>query len=388
MKKMKKRRAVGLRRVLKLSVLTLLLAAVAVVGGTVTWLCVTVDTEQDVLLFEAAQGSRTTRLYYNADRQSSVYLPIEWESERIFGTESAIWCEYGDIPDHVKNAFLAVEDHRYFEHNGVDWLRTAKAAANQLLGFDTRFGGSTVTQQLIKNITGDDEQSIKRKLREMYRALMLERRFEKDEILELYLNIVPMGENCIGVAAGAERYFGKRPHELSAAEAASLAAIINAPARYDPLDHPENNRKRRQVILREMQRYGMLTEQEYAQAVNEEIAVREAGVADVGTVRSWYTETLIDDVLADLVEKAGYSRAAALRLLYGGGLEIYTLVDPAVQAAVASVAEQLGAAGRILVRESGTEPVIRVMVEAPEKEACQAYVDQVVQVICSQGHKV
>ena len=347
------------RRIVKLTVAACLFAVTLLVGGTVTWLCLTVDIGEDVRLFEAAQGSRTTRIYYNANREGSVYLPVEWESERIFGGESAIWCAYEDIPDLVKNAFLAVEDHRYYEHNGVDWLRSAKAAANQLLGFDERFGGSTVTQQLIKNITGDDEQTITRKLREMYRALMLERHFDKREILELYLNIVPMGENCIGVAAGAERYFGKTPQALSAAEAAALAAIINAPARYDPLDNPQSNRTRRQVILREMHRYGMISYEEYQQAADEELTVREHGVADVGTVRSWYTETLIDDVITDLIEKAGYSRAAALRLLYGGGLEIYTLADPAVQAALdaafSSVALQSGVqyAGIVLDPKSG-----------------------------------
>lgn len=371
MKKKTKRRRQWFRRIFKISVLAFLLLSVGIAGGTVTWLCFTVDTEQDARLFEAAQGSRTTRLYYNSDRQSNVYLPVEWESERIFGSESAIWCAYDDIPDRVKNAFLAVEDHRYFEHDGVDWLRTVKAAANQLFGFDDRFGGSTITQQLIKNITGDDEQTIKRKLREMYRALMLEWRFDKRQILELYLNIVPMGENCIGVAAGAERYFGKQPHELSAAEAAALAAVINAPARYNPLDHPENNRDRRQVILREMHRYGMLTAEEYQNAIHEELTVCEYGVADAGTVRSWYTETLIDDVLSALVDEAGYSRAAALRLLYGGGLEIYTLADPTVQSALdeafSSVSIQAGVQYAGIVVDPQNGDILGIVGSAGEK---------------------
>ena len=126
------------RRIVKLTVAACLFAVTLLVGGTVTWLCLTVDIGEDVRLFEAAQGSRTTRIYYNANREGSVYLPVEWESERIFGGESAIWCAYEDIPDLVKNAFLAVEDHRYYAHNGVDWLRSAKAAANQLLGFEDR----------------------------------------------------------------------------------------------------------------------------------------------------------------------------------------------------------------------------------------------------------
>jgi membrane peptidoglycan carboxypeptidase len=123
MKGKKIRRGGRLRRIFRIFALSLLLLSVGIVGGTVTWLCVAVDIGEDVRLFEAAQGSRTTRIYYNANREGSVYLPVEWESERIFGGESAIWCAYEDIPDLVKNAFLAVEDHRYYEHNGVDWPR-------------------------------------------------------------------------------------------------------------------------------------------------------------------------------------------------------------------------------------------------------------------------
>ena len=207
MKKKRKKRG-GLLRFLTLtSVACIALAFLSVVGACV-WLAVTVDTDADEALFDASRGSRTTRLYYNADRGGTVYLAKEWESERLFGNESAIWCPYDEMPECLKNAFLAAEDHRFFSHSGVDILRTAKAVFNQVFHFEREFGGSSITQQLVKNITGDKERTASRKLREAWRALALERRYSKEEILELYLNIVPMGENCIGVAAGAERYFG------------------------------------------------------------------------------------------------------------------------------------------------------------------------------------
>ncbi|MBQ2719043.1 MAG: transglycosylase domain-containing protein [Clostridia bacterium] len=331
MKTEKKRRGRRIFLALLVTLLALLATAVTAVAVIVA---LTVDPEADAALFLASRGSRTTRLYYNADRTGQVYAATEWESERLYGAENAIWTEYSDIPENLVNAFLAAEDHRFFRHDGVDWGRTVKAALNQVLHFDERFGGSSITQQLIKNLSGDSEPSAMRKLREIYRAVALERRFSKEEILELYLNIVPMGENSVGVGAGAERYFGKSPSELTDAECAALAAIINAPARYDLIKHGDANRGRREVILGEMKEYGMLSEEEHRAALAEELVPLPHGVSEPGTVYSWYTEAVIDDVLRDLCEVAGYSRPAALRLLYGGGLEIYTLADPKVQAAM------------------------------------------------------
>ncbi len=361
---MKKKRDKGFGRGRLLRMLTVISAvgiglSLLAVGGVAVWLAVTVDTDADAALFDASRGSRTTRLYYNADRGGTVYLAREWESERIFGSESAIWCPYEQMPERLKNAFLAAEDHRFFSHSGVDVLRTVKAAANQVLHFEHEFGGSSITQQLVKNITGDRERTASRKLREVWRALALERKYSKEEILELYLNIVPMGENCIGVAAGAERYFGKTPQELTVTECAALAAIINAPARYAPHTHPVENRTRRNLILGEMQKYGMLGEGEYEAAIREEPVIAPHGVAEAGSVLSWYTETLIDDVIGDLCERCGYSRASALRLLYGGGLEIYTLADPEIQATMErvfasfSVQEGVQYAGAVIDPTSG-----------------------------------
>ncbi len=362
MKKKEKRRGSRIFLALLITLLALVIAAITAVA---VYLSFTVDTEADAELFLASRGSRTTRLYYNANRGADVYAATEWESERLYGAENAIWTEYKDIPENLKNAFLAAEDHRFFKHDGVDWLRTVKAAFNQVLHFDDRFGGSSITQQLIKNLSGDSEVSAARKLREIYRAVALERSFTKEQILELYLNIVPMGENAVGVGAGAERYFGKRPDELTDAECAALAAIINAPARYDILKHGDANRERRNVILGKMREYGMLSEEAHLTALREEIVPLSHGVSDPGTVYSWYTEAVIDDVLTDLCERAGYSRAAALRLLYGGGLKIYTLADLRVQAAMEKTFRSLSAADGVqyagTVIDPGTGDILGIV---------------------------
>ena len=140
------------------------------------YLGITVDTEADAALFEGARGSRTTRLYYNAERGGAVYRAVEWESERLYANESAIFTAYSEMPERLKNAFIAAEDHRFFKHIGIDLYRTAKAASNHLFRLGGHFGGSSITQQLVKNLTGDSEQTVVRKLREMWRALALERR--------------------------------------------------------------------------------------------------------------------------------------------------------------------------------------------------------------------
>ncbi len=314
-----------------------------------------IDFSLDEQLFALASGSRTTRLYYSEARTGGGlvkrlegysltgqagdiplellprgYHPVEMENIRIFSEADSVWCPYGEIPRDLKNAFLAIEDRRFFEHEGVDWLRTAKAAVNYLLQFDDRFGASTVTQQLIKNISSDDEISIERKLREIFRAIHLEQNHSKEEIFELYLNIVPLSEGCVGVAAAAEIYFGKTPKELTLGECATIAAITNLPTYYNPAENPENNRTRRDLILSEM----------YAQEMIDEAAYREALAAPVvasGRRESerapldWYTETVLADVARDLSLQYDLDEEMARQMIWRGGLRIFTYRQDEVQ---------------------------------------------------------
>ena len=320
-----------------ISLLLLLLLGICLFGYTYFHM----DYAADEALFALAHGSHTTRLYYSdpaqkvtADGRPSQlpagYCPVEREGQRIHGTQNSIYCAYRDIPQAMKDAFVAIEDKRFYQHHGIDLLRTAKAAANYVLKFDGRFGGSTITQQLIKNISADDEITPARKMREVCRALHLENMHSKEEILELYLNIVPLSQGCMGVGAAAEKYYGKNVSELTVAECASIAAITNSPARYDPYKSKENNRARRDLILHEMRACEMLTQEAYEAALAEEMhLVPLAGQEEV--VYDWYTETVLSDVTRDLVQKKGLAREAAEQLVYNGGLQIYTQMDAAVQ---------------------------------------------------------
>ena len=231
---------------------------------------------------------------------------------------------------HLRNAFVAIEDKRFFLHDGVDWSRTLQAAVNCVFRYDDRFGGSTITQQLIKNISADSEITIARKLREICRAIHLESHHSKEEILELYLNVVPMSQGCIGVGAAAARYYGKDVQDLTLSEAASLAAVTNSPTRYDPITSSENNRQRRNLILSEMQKQGMIAAGEAEAAMSETLTVI-GSATEHPSVYNWYIETVLDDVIRDLMAKRGLSHEAAVKLVYHGGLSVYTLMDAEIQ---------------------------------------------------------
>ncbi|MBQ8175382.1 MAG: transglycosylase domain-containing protein [Clostridia bacterium] len=301
-----------------------------------------IDYTADEALFEMAKGERTTKIYYNGGDNASFrvqvkpsvlpsgYHPVEWEEQRIVGREGGVFCTYEDIPQNLKDAFVAIEDKRFFSHEGVDWWRTGKAALNYLLHFDGRFGGSSITQQLIKNISADNELTASRKIREICRAIHLEKNHSKEEILELYMNIIPMSQGCVGVGAAAEIYFGKSVGELTLAESATVAAVTNSPVRYDPVNNPENNQKRRDLILSEMRKQGMIDEEECLAAQGVPVEVNSSN-KDSAKIYSWYTETVIADVVTDLSREYGLSRTAAEQMVFGGGLSIYTQMNKDAQ---------------------------------------------------------
>ena len=289
-----------------------------------------IDTAEDERLFAHAGADTFTRLYYHAQGGDKVeglegYLAVEWESERLSSGERCVYTPMEGMPSYLPAAFVAIEDHRFYRHGGVDVLRTGKAVANVVFRFSDSFGGSTITQQLIKNIGGEKERTASRKIREMLRARALERRHTKDEILEAYLNIVPMSGGCVGVGAGSLFYFGKEPSTLTLAEAASIAAVTRAPALYAPERHPEEHIARRNLVLARLAACGMIDESAAKEAQKEPLVLQN-GLREGDGVCSWYTEKVIDDVKEGLLSK-GYTEAAAQSLIYRGGLKIYTAVD-------------------------------------------------------------
>ncbi len=298
----------------------------------------TIDLSADEMLFLPRAGSLSTQLYvfspsFDPDKEEKQRGYIRAEYEAVYGEENRILCEQNELPRMLRDAFVAIEDRRFYRHDGVDWLRLGKAALNYVLRFDTRFGASTITQQLVKNVSGESERTVRRKVREMLRALTLERRLSKEEILTYYLNIVPLGNRCVGVGAASRFYFGKEPADLTLAECAALAATINAPSRFDPLAHPEENRTRRSLVLRAMHEQGYIGKQEMETALNEEVRLC-ASLNDARVhIRSWYTETVLYDVIRDLSEKYHLSEEGARMLVYSGGLSIDTCCDPSLQEA-------------------------------------------------------
>lgn len=258
----------------------------------------------------------------------------------LYDDENRTWVDFEKIPLDMKNAFVAIEDERFYSHPGFDIKRTGGAAINTVLRiFDKSrsvYGGSTITQQLVKNLTGDDERSVIRKLQEIYRAIRLEGDLSKNEILELYLNTIYLSQNCNGVATASRTYFGKDVSELSLAECASIAGITQYPSKYDPYIDPEANKEKQLLVLSKMLELGMISEEKYNEAAKEELDFHR-DEDSLSTVYSYFVDTLIRSVSDDLVEKYGYSEAMAQRMIYSGGLQIKCTIDPEIQSTLESV---------------------------------------------------
>ncbi|MBR6114575.1 MAG: transglycosylase domain-containing protein [Oscillospiraceae bacterium] len=256
--------------------------------------------------------------------------------------ENRIWIDYEDIPKYFEEATVAIEDKRFYDHKGVDWYRTAGAFVNMFLGMKNDFGGSTITQQLLKNVTGKDEVTVQRKLVEIFQALDLEKTYIKSEIVEWYLNVVYFGEGAYGVAQAAQTYFGRDVDDLSLAQCASIIGITNNPSKYSPFISVDNNKSRTKTILYEMYDQGYISRDEYNEAVsevenNELHFTRGENEIYQQEIYTYYVETVIRDVLHDMQTKLGLSEEAARQLLYYGGYQVYACIDTNVQAIVDAI---------------------------------------------------
>ncbi len=266
----------------------------------------------------------------------------EWvEYQRLHGTENRIWVSIDKMPKYLGQAFIAIEDQHFYENCGVDWKRTAGAVANRLLKFNsTEFGGSTITQQLIKNITNDRDKDAMRKFREIVRALLITRKLSKTEILEAYLNTIPLANGICGVQVAANYYFNKDVSELTLTESAALAAITNNPTKYNPLTEngAEQNEKRRRLVLDEMLELGNITYDEYDKAYNEKLKLDDSQEDDYEIeINSYFVDALIDQVINDLAEKYNLDTKLASTMFYNGGFKIYSTLKPEIQSAMEKV---------------------------------------------------
>ena len=196
---------------------------------------------------ESASLDRTTFIYaVDPDTGDKV------EYDRLYDDENRVWVSYNQIPKNMINAFVAIEDERFYKHHGFDIKRLIGAATTFMAKGNSSYGASTITQQLVKNISGDNDVKVTRKIREIYRAVRLEQKYSKEQILEYYLNTIFLSRQCNGVQAAAKRYFDKDVSELTLAETASIAGITQYPSKFDPISHPENNKEKQLLVLSKM----------------------------------------------------------------------------------------------------------------------------------------
>ena len=311
--------------------------------------------------------SLSSFIYYQ-DKETGEWK--EWQT--VYGEENRVLAEYSELPQNLLNAAVAIEDERFYQHQGVDWKRTLGATLNFFTHDKDTFGGSTITQQVLKNMTGDDAGTVNRKVREIFRAMKFEENNTKEEILTMYLNTIYLGKGCYGVKTAAEYYFGKDVSELSLAECASLIAITNNPSLYGPMyditytrddgtkiTPRELNKKRQENILNKMAEVGrdgkvedgatpFITEEEAAAAKAEVLQFRNDGATAeelvekaVGGVKinNWFVDQVILDVSNDLAAKEGISVKEARLKIYNSGYHIYTTMDPEIQTIAESVYE-------------------------------------------------
>ena len=289
-----------------------------------------------------ADDAETLDLDNQKNRQTSIVYDINGnEYASLSRNENRIWRELSAMPENLQNAVIAIEDKNFRTEPGINLKGTIGAALNAFTGnriWGTNRGASTLEQQLIKNLTGDNEQDNMRKVREIFRALGLDNKYSKETILEAYLNTIPLTGIIHGMEAGSIEYFGKHVEDLTLAECATLASITKNPTKYNPATNPEELMKRRNHVLYEMYTQGYITEDEFNSAKAETITLAEKSSTTENATRSssnsWFTDALYTQLLSQLQEDLNYTADEAKELIFSGGLRIYSTVDPTVQAGV------------------------------------------------------
>ncbi|MDE6936046.1 MAG: PBP1A family penicillin-binding protein [Oscillospiraceae bacterium] len=313
--------------------------------------------------FEEMTMSLASTIYATDKNGNEVVLQTLYDNRGSGGNRELI--EYSDLPDHLIKALVAIEDHRFWEHKGVDWKGTGRAILSTLTGSGTQ-GGSTITQQLLRSITEDNEVTVKRKFREIFRALEFEKTTSKEDILTMYLNRVYFGGGYYGIQTAAKGYFGKDVSELDLAESAAIVGITNNPSLYDPfrdakfeqkdgsIKTPRDfNKQRQETILNRMLELGVIDEATCQAAKAEKLLFTDTdeykalhGIApdpeegeetDTSNVYTWFVDQVINDAIDLLAETKGVGTDTAATMLYNAGYHIYTTVDLDMQAIVDSV---------------------------------------------------
>lgn len=294
-----------------------------------------IDTAPDIDTIDVSPEGYSTKIY---DTDGNVTQTL------IGQNANRVYVTLDNVPAHVQNAFIAIEDERFRQHNGIDIKGIIRAAANTLSTKDLSQGASTITQQLIKNTVFEggsentDIAKIKRKIQEQYLAVQLENKINKDTILEYYLNTINLGQNTLGVQAASQRYFGKNVNDLTISEAAVIAGITKNPSGNNPISYPENNKERRATVLEYMKEQGYIDEAEYNEALADNVYDRiaeynESYISAKGNEQtsSYFNDALFEQVLNDLKVELGYTETQAYNALYRASLKIYSTQDRQIQ---------------------------------------------------------
>ena len=331
--KRRKKRNSAIGTALRCAVLVLISTAIVLFGYIVVHCIKTVYGEKfDLDLYKASQD-QTSIIYVNKDEKYGEAFDASnfVEYKRLHGETNRIWVDLESIPKNMQDAIIALEDKRFEEHHGVDWFRTL---SGMVVSSNHGQGGSTITQQLVKNLTNKKEVTFVRKFNEILTALNLEKNYEKDEILETYLNTLYLGQGCYGIKTAAELYFGKEVEDLNLAECACLASITQAPGTYDPLINPDNNAKRRAICLSNIFEQGLITQEEYNEAKNYEMVysnspgfvsqLKDETREEDDEIQSYYVDYIVASLIEDFQEEYDLTYNQAYKKVYYGGLKIYS----------------------------------------------------------------
>lgn len=290
------------------------------------------DSAPDISTLDVRPSGYSSTVYDSKGNQLTKL--VAQNSNRVYQTMDK-------IPLDLQHAFVAIEDERFYEHNGIDIKGILRAGVVAVTSHDFSQGASTITQQLLKNnvFTGWVGESsladkFKRKIQEQFLAVELEKVMDKDTILEYYMNTINLGQNTLGVQAASQRYFGKNVSELTLSEAAVIASITQNPTKWNPISHPDNNSERRERVLNNMLEQGYISQSEYNEAIKDDVYARIEShneQSETNTIYSYFVDEVTTQVMSDLVEKKGYTDTQAYNLLYSGGLSIYTTQDPNIQ---------------------------------------------------------
>ena len=262
------------------------------------------------------------------------------EYTTINGGENRTYATIDQISPYLPKAFISIEDERFDTHFGIDVKRTLGATGKYILSKfgigKASYGGSTITQQVVKKVTGEEDRTATRKVKEIIRAIQLENELSKDQIIELYMNLIYLGEGSYGVQAAAHTYFDKDVSDLTIAECALIAGLAQAPEGKNPYNYPEKAKARQELVLDKMKELGYISETEYTEAINQEL-VYTKGSVELASSNSYFVDAVIEDVISDLQESRGITRVMAQKMVYNDGLKIYTTVDPKVQSSLEEV---------------------------------------------------